>query len=119
VLDSGWDVFVWAGAESSAKQRKHALLKADVRFPLIIIFQKIVVLKMEGMQKKENWKNEKINYFVQELMDYPRVRLSCIQWEFEGEENGLFKEQFLNWDEAEVQVDIPIEPETKKAKGFF
>lgn len=47
-------------------------------------------------------------------MDYPRVKLSCIQWEFEGEEKVLFKEQFLNWDEAEVQVDIPVEPVTKK-----
>ena len=52
-------------------------------------------------------------------MDYPRVKLSCIQWVFEGDENVLFKEQFLNWDEAEVQVDIPIEPATKKDKGVI
>jgi Leucine-rich repeat (LRR) protein len=73
VLDSGWDVFVWAGSESSAKLRQQALLKSE------------------------------------ELMDcVHRVKLSSIQWEFEGEEKVLFKEQFLNWDEAEVQVDIPI-----------
>jgi hypothetical protein len=30
VLDSGWDVFVWAGTETSAKQRQSALLKSDV-----------------------------------------------------------------------------------------
>lgn len=52
-------------------------------------------------------------------MDYPRTKLSCIQWEFEGDENVLFKEQFLNWDEAEVQVDIPIEPKTKKDQSMF
>eukprot|EP00026_Physarum_polycephalum_P000495 Phypoly_transcript_00496.p1 GENE.Phypoly_transcript_00496~~Phypoly_transcript_00496.p1 ORF type:complete len:1079 (+),score=217.15 Phypoly_transcript_00496:107-3343(+) len=80
VLDSGWDVFVWAGSETSAKQRQHALLKSD------------------------------------ELMDYPRTKLSCIRWEFEGDEGVLFKEQFLNWDQTEVQVDIPIEPTTKKEK---
>ena len=50
-------------------------------------------------------------------MDYPRIKLSSIQWVFEGEENVLFTEQFLNWDIIEVQVDIPVEPATKTEQG--
>lgn len=50
-------------------------------------------------------------------MDYPRTKLAAIQWEFEGEEKVLFKEQFLNWDESEFQVDIPSEPASPAEKG--
>lgn len=50
-------------------------------------------------------------------MDYPRYKFSCIQWEFQGEEKVLFREQFANWDETVIEVEIPAIIVGEAAKG--